>query len=80
MPIAINCALNMAFVEPFIGKWTGGEIVTDHISWKDELLNLVEIYELFQELELEFDFSSSKVYPQSRHNCFRYLIFLSFLR
>ena len=61
MPIAINCALNMAFVEPFIGKWTGGEIVTDHISWKDELLNLVEIYELFQELELEFDFSSSKL-------------------
>ena len=61
MPIAINCALNMAFVEPLIGKWTGGEIVTDHISWKDELLNLVEIYELFQELELEFDFSSSKL-------------------
>ncbi|MBR2890764.1 MAG: hypothetical protein IKC22_00005, partial [Bacilli bacterium] len=54
MPVAINCALHMAVVEPLIGKWNGEEIVTDHMSWKTELLNLVDIYELFQELELDF--------------------------
>ena len=42
MPVVINCALHMSIVEPLIGKWTGGEIVTDHISWKDELVNLIK--------------------------------------
>ena len=55
MPVAINCALHMAVVENFVGPWTGGEISTENVSWRTELLNLVDIYDLFIELGLDFN-------------------------
>ena len=53
MPIVVDIALSLAVVENFAGEIkdiTGSTITFD---WKDELINLVDIYEIIQDLDLD---------------------------
>ncbi len=55
MPIVINCALHMTVVENFVGEWGDNPAIdTKEVSWREELLNLVDIYDLFIALNLDF--------------------------
>ena len=55
MPVLINCALYTSVVEQFVGPWNNGEIKTNQITWKDELLRLVDVYEKVQQMGLDFN-------------------------
>lgn len=53
MPVVVDIALSLAVVENFAGEIediTGNTITFD---WKDELINLVDIYEIIQALDLD---------------------------
>ena len=53
MPVVVDIALSLAVVENFAGEIkdiTGSTITFD---WKDELINLVDIYEIIQGLNLD---------------------------
>ena len=53
MPVVVDIALSLAIVENFAGEIkdiTGSTITFD---WKDELINLVDIYEIIQGLDLD---------------------------
>ena len=54
MPIVINAALYLPFVENVIGEWPKENvIVTDGIVWENEFVNLVDVYALFQDLNID---------------------------
>ena len=54
MPIVINAALHLQFVEGIIGEWPEENVIkTDGIVWENEFVNLVDIYALFQDLDLD---------------------------
>ena len=54
MPVVINSALYLEMTKGFVGEWPKDHIIsTDGITWENELVNLVDIYELFQTMELD---------------------------
>ena len=53
MPIVVDIALSLAVVENFAGEIDDITGNTISFSWKEELLNLIDIYELVQDLNLD---------------------------
>lgn len=54
MPIVVNVALSLAVVEDFVGDVDIKEEALA-LNWKEELINLIDIYGILQEVEIDFN-------------------------
>jgi len=77
MPVVINAALKLDFVQDLIGDI--GKVDTSEVNWQQTLLTIVDVYDDFKALELDFDNLSLDTFIQLLRDDAKRALLLSIL-